>query len=429
VLRLGNGDGEIRSFDTLAEAVASAGTGDAIELQYNGVLPGSAPSEPMTIDGKRITIRAGYDEQQRVYYRPVVEFIADPAVAKRSQMIRVSGQRGGLMVEGVELKITVTGKARSSSGQWSLFSLFETQEVQLVGVGITVVNAKGWPGVSVFDLRQPDGLPAQYAEMDGFMDEGRSEGFAIDLQRCFVRGGADFMTVAHTRPGRVSLRESAFALQSALLNVSGSIELPLAGDALKLEMEHVTAVVGDALLRFEIGTLPHYATKVQATVRDSVLASSSAGPLVFMKGNATPTTFLEMLEWNGNKNVFDRFSEFWSILTDEGSSDLAPHEFETWQQHWQQYASSVAEEAISPADEFTSIWINAWESKKSITHEIVASDLELDRGPTDVDLAATDALARQHNGRSWLVGAAVQELPQVSEGRVGLSSIAPASTR
>lgn len=430
VLRLGNGDGEIKAFATLADAVSSAGSGDTIELHYNGVQPGQTPSEPFTIDGKTITIRAGHDEQQRLY-RPVIEFVADPAVAKRSRMIQVSGERGGLILEGIELKMTVTDEARSSSGQWSLFAVFETQQVQLVGVGITVVNAKGWPGVSVFDLRQPDGLPAQYAAMDGFMDEGRSEGFAIDLQGCFVRGGADFMTVAHTRPGRVSLRESAFALQSALLNVSGSIELPLAGDALKLEMEHVTVVVGDALLRFEIGTLPHYATKVQATVRDSVLASSSAGPLVLMKGNATPTTFLEMLEWNGNKNVFDRFSEFWSILTDEGSSDLAPHKFEMWQEHWQQYASSggnsTPEEAISPADDFTSIWNNAWQAKKSNTHEIIATDLELDR--SDENLVATDALKRGANGRSWLVGAAVNELPRLSEARVGLSSSAPASPR
>jgi hypothetical protein len=278
----------------------------------------------------------------------------------------------------------------------------------------------------VFDLRTPEGLTAQASEMNPFMDDGRANGFTIELQDCFVRGGADFITVAHTRPGRVMLRDSAFALQSALLNVTGSLELPLAGDAITLQMEHVTAVVGDALLRFEVGTLPYYATKVQATVRDSVLASSSAGPLVVMTGNATPATFLDMLEWNGNNNVFDRFSEYWSILTDEGSSDLAPHRFELWQKRWQQYASSggnsIAEKAISPLDSFATIWRNASEAKKPSTHETTAGDLELDPRPGEIDLTATDALDRGFALRSGLIGAPVRELPAFFNSSFGLSS-------
>jgi hypothetical protein len=276
-------------------------------------------------------------------------------------------------------------------------------------------------------------MSAQFSEMNGFMDEGRAEGFGIDLEDCFVRGGADFITIAHTRPGRISLRDSAFALQSALLNVAGSLDMPLAGDAVKLELNHVTALVGDALLRFEVGTLPLYAPQVQATVRDSVLASSSAGPLVVMTGNATPQTFLDMLEWNGNRNVFDHFSEFWSILTEEGSSDLAPHKFDLWQEHWQQYATSggnsIAEAAISPADAFSSIWAKGWDVKKSAPFEIVPADLELDPGSTNVDLRATDELERGFRLRSGFVGAAVRELPRLTEPRLGLSLNGPGSTR
>jgi hypothetical protein len=305
-------NGELGEYKSLADAIAFANSGDTIELHFNGPLSEQKASGPVTIDGKQLTIKAGIDEQKRPY-RPLLEFVADPTVAKRSQMIRVTGSRSGLSLQGIDLAMIIAGEARSPSRQWSLFSMSETQHVRLNNVGITVRNSKAWPGVSVFDLRPPDDVTAQAYEMNGVMDEGRVQGFAVELDGCFVRGGADFITVAHTRPGRLTLRDSAFVLQSALLNVTGGIQQPLAGDALKLELVHVTTVVGDALLRLDVGPLPKYAAEIQATARDSVFSSSSAGPLVVMTGNASPTTFLDFLEWNGNNNAFDGFSEYWSI--------------------------------------------------------------------------------------------------------------------
>ncbi|MBA3312452.1 MAG: protein kinase [Planctomycetaceae bacterium] len=433
VLRPNNGEREFGEYASLADAVWFANSGDTIELHFNGRAPGLKPSEPFLIDGKTLTIRAGVDEQGQPY-RPVVEFLADPKLAKPSQMIRVEGERGGLSLQGVELAMTIAGEARSVSGQWSLFSLSETQQVRLRDVGITVVNAKEWPGVSVFDLRPPDGVTPQNNEMNSFMDSGRAQGFTVELDDCFVRGKADFMTVAHTRPGRLTLRNSAFALESALLNVTGGIEQPPAGDALRVELIHVTTVVGDALLRLDVGTLPRYATAVHATVRDSVFATSSTGPLVVMTGNAAPTTFLEMLEWNGTNNVFDGFSEYWSILTEAGSDDSAPHTFLLWTDHWKRLLPSIdaseTEQAISPHESLTSIWAKSWEAKKTNKTEVTAADLGLDPRAGNVDLEATDGPERRANALYDLVGAAIDELPRFSYPPVGITSTeAAASSR
>ena len=417
------GDGaELQGYDSLADAVAFASSGDVIELHFDGRSPGFEASEPLVIDDKSVTIRAGTAPSGEPY-RPLVEFVGDPRVIRPPYMIAVTGDEGCLLLEGVELRVTVTGEAPGASGQWELFSIPAAEEVRLRNVAITLVNVDGWP-LAAFGLRPPEDVSREAYEIKGMMDESRADGFLVELENCLVRGEADLIAIGHTLPGRISMRDSAFALETALLNVTGGLKKPPAGDSVDVRIDHVTAVTGGAVLQLALDRLPRHAPTIRVEASNSVFASASEGQLVLMTGSASLSTFEQSLSWNGRNNVFDGFSQFWSIFTEDGASDAAPTTFDLWTARWAKNGARDprnAERAVAPKDLFTDVWADPQDAKKTPRSTVTAADLALDAERAGELLRASDG---------GPIGASPAALPPVTSPPGGLSAAArPGSAR
>lgn len=412
--------GEPNVYDSLADAVTAALPGDTIELHYDG-LP-VEPSGPLSVRDKQVTIRAGGRPGGEVY-RPVIEFVGDadrdPYAASR--MVTVAGEGGSLHLSGVEVRFSVRGEARNAAGRWALFALSDVEQVRLTGTAVTLVNPEAWP-LTVFDLRPPEGVSAEGLQIMGMMNSEGAEGFSIEMQRCLVRGEADLVTVAHTLPGQVSATDSAFALGSALLNVTGGTDLPLAGDLIDVELDHVTSVVGQAVVQVELGS-GREATPLRVAARDSLFSTTSPGPLVLMDGDKTESAFEKLLTWNGRRNVFDGFSRFWTIFDEDGAAVAGSPNFASWLSRWRSAgpaAGSSDERAIAPGSA-DNVWVDPEAARYKTRSEVTADDLELDVAAVPVDtLDASDG---------GLVGAAPERLPKAYAAPARLGAAGAVSPR
>jgi serine/threonine-protein kinase len=406
--------GEPNRFRTLAEAAAKAYNNDVIELHYDGKPP-EGVTQPFVVERKQITIKAGVDETGRTF-RPIVEFAVDAASnpSAKARMISVAGNAGGLKMEGVEIRMSVLGPARNAAGQWALFALSDTEQVRLTDVAITLVNPEASP-LTVFDLRPPDNVSAESYEIMGMMKDDDAKGFGVEMQRCFVRGPGDLVTIAHTLPGRVAIRDSAFALGSALFNVTGGVEQPLAGDLVQVDLDHVTAVVGQGVLRLHLERGDE-ATPLRFKADNNLFATTTAGPLVQMDGAKSAADFEKALAWVPKGNVYDGFTMFWSIQTDDDLVDMGKTGWSEWTSHWSRGVAdpATAERAISPDDGLTRIWKNPEEVRGVQWDGITADDLALDADDAPIDLlSATD---------SGLVGAPVEKLPETTPAPVSIGA-------
>ena len=318
----------------------------------------------------------------------------------------------------------VAGEVRSGSNHWALFSLSNAEQLRLRNVAITLINPDR-STLSVVDLRPPEGISPETFEVWRMLTSGeRSEEFLVEMRNCFVRGEGGLVTIAHTLPGRIDIADSAFALKSALLNVTGGLEQPPAGDTVRVVFDQVTAVLGGPLLQVEVDQLPRQVAFLRFEVSSSLFAavrddpaSSSSGPLVLMTGNTLPETFMyDTMLWTGRNNVFDGYSQFWSILTENGGAyEAAPTTFELWRERWKGIGSqdpSTFEQAVSPGDPF-SVWLTPHRARNKSRLEITPGDLALDPDDSRGVLETPDGI----------VGAEADSLPPITSPPDGVSSM------
>ncbi len=413
---------EPQGYDTLAEAVENSYTGDTIELHFDGRLPGGIATASYTVDEKSIEIVAG-DAPTGRRYRPLIEFVGD-GLKPQSNLFVITGDGASLTLDGVELRMEVAGEVRSGSNHWALFSLSNAEQLRLRNVAITLINPDR-STLSVVDLRPPEGISPETFEVWRMLTSGeRSEEFLVEMRNCFVRGEGGLVTIAHTLPGRIDIADSAFALKSALLNVTGGLEQPPAGDTVRVVFDQVTAVLGGPLLQVEVDQLPRQVAFLRFEVSSSLFAavrddpaSSSSGPLVLMTGNTLPETFMyDTMLWTGRNNVFDGYSQFWSILTENGGAyEAAPTTFELWRERWKGIGSqdpSTFEQAVSPGDPF-SVWLTPHRARNKSRLEITPGDLALDPDDSRGVLETPDGI----------VGAEADSLPPITSPPDGVSSM------
>lgn len=142
----------------------------------------------------------------------------------------------------------------------------------------------------------------------------------IELTECFVRGHCDLFQVRNTKPGRLSLRDTAMALGGALLRVEGHSERPAEQTRLELELKHVTAIVGQSLIRLDSGDLPRELPPVAVDALNNILMTTTSSPLVTMSGNTSDSDFRKLFVWSGQKNFYDGFDD-WKTVGDVAASN------------------------------------------------------------------------------------------------------------
>jgi eukaryotic-like serine/threonine-protein kinase len=305
--------GTTMSYATLEAAVADAKDGSTIELKYNGRR--AVPEKPFRVSGRRLTIRGSKG------FHPVISFLPRqlPAIGFESRMISIANAS----LELVDLDIQATVPETSASDHWSLVSLGGPDHVRWHGVNLTITNPGNRPAeaVDVSSTRDPmvDRIPGRQTGPMGSPPE-----FEIRIEHSFIRGDCNLCTVRTTEAGRLDVSQSVVALQGSLLSNWGGDESPGDNRRLAVQLEHVTCFLWGGLIQMDGGDVPRYLVPVSVDARNNIFAtSSSTTPLISLAGKTSGDDFARLIRWEGTRNFYDRFSNYWAVGASGSVADAA----------------------------------------------------------------------------------------------------------
>ncbi len=302
-----------KRFPTLEAACAAVTDGSVIELRYNS----RRAEKPLRLSKKNITIRAARG------FHPIIEFAFD-SVATDTHLRLIGVSSGPVQINNVAFEITIP--SFFAVDRISLFSVDRAEQLRLQGVAITL-NNPGQRPAALFDLSSEPGQ--MLADMKMNMSGMARDPLEIELTECFVRGHGDLFQVRNTKPGRLSLRDTAIAIDGSMLRVEGHSDKPAEQTRLELRLEHVTGIVGQNIVRLDSGDLPRELPPVKVDARNNILSLAGNGSLVAMSGSTSDADFRNKLfVWSGERNFYDRCSNFWMFASGE------PFDFDDWKAKW-----------------------------------------------------------------------------------------------
>ncbi len=349
-----------KRFPTLEAACAAVADGSAIELRFNG----HRTEKPFRLSKKNLTIRAAKG------FRPIIDF--SPTNSTSDTHLRlISVSSGPVLINNVAFEINVPPFL--AIDRISLFSVDRSEELKLHGVGMTL-NNPGQRPAALFDLSIEPGQ--MLADMKMNSTGMARDPLKIELTECLVRGNGDLFHVRHTKPGRLTLRDTAIALDGTLLKVEGHSEKPAEQTRLELGLEHVTAVLGQSLIRLDSGDLPRELPPVAVNANNNVLSISGSSGLIATSGNTSYADFRKLFLWKGEKNFYDRCKIFWSFTS--GSESLG---FDEWK-------SNGANNDVGASNEKL-VWVAGRAEMSQVTPESFTLDRQSDE-PNAAVGAATD---------------------------------------
>ena len=293
-----------KRFPTLEAACAAVADGSVIELRYNS----RRAEKPLRVSKKNVTIRAARG------FRPIVEF-ALVSLATDAPLRLIGISSGPVQINNVAFEVSVP--AFFPAERISLFAIDRAEQLSLRDVLITFNNPGQRPS-SLFDISTEPGQ--MLADMKMASTGVARDPLKIELTECFVRGHCDLFHVRNTKPGRLSLRDTAIALDGSLLRVEGHSEKPAEQTRLELELKHVSAIVGQSLIRLESGDLPRELPPVAVDALNNILITSNTGSLVSTNGNTSESDFRKLIGWSGQKNFYEGFND-WKTIGDVGASN------------------------------------------------------------------------------------------------------------
>jgi serine/threonine-protein kinase len=367
--------GEPKPFPTLEAACAQADDGQVIELRYNG---SREPEKPFRIANRKITIRGAKG------FRPIVEFAVKDATApgQSTRMISVAG--GALEFNHVDFRLTVADQFAVKEGEWAaLVSISGTEQVRFQSVAVTVVNPSSRPAAVVEVAPAAGQSMSKMKMMAGAMPTDRPR-YDVKFVESFLRGSAEVAVVRHTHSGQIDLEQTAVSVEGAVLALLGGAEPPAPESQVRLSLEHVTAAVGNGLLRVDSGDSPRELPTVSVHARNNALGSRTPVPMVAMSGSTNAEDFRRLLRWHGEKNFYDRFEAFWSISTPQGMTDFDRLDFDSWKRVW----SAVSDTSEVGATRGGLPWKERWWERTA--RDCTLADFELQRAVAPAIGGATD---------------------------------------
>lgn len=293
-----------KRFPTLEAACAAVTDGSVIELKYNG----RRSEKPLRVSKKNVTIRAARG------FHPIVEF-ALSNVASDAHLRLIGISSGPVHINNVAFEISIPPFL--TADRISLFAIDRAEKLRLQDIAITLSNPGQRP-TALFDISTEAGQ--MLADMKMNTTGVARDPLEIELTECFVRGHCDLIHVRNTKPGRLSLRDTAIALDGSLLRVEGHSEKPAEQTRLELRLDHVTAIVGQSLIRLDSGDLPRELPPVKVEAFNNILITTNSNSLVTMSGNTSEADFRKLFVWSGEKNFYDGFED-WKTAGDVGASN------------------------------------------------------------------------------------------------------------
>jgi hypothetical protein len=303
-----------RHYRTLEAACAAAEDGSTIELQFSDKLV----EKSFRVTRKNLTIRAARG------HTPTIEFVPSEIDSTDSTARMITLNAGPLRIVNVNLQMTIP--ERPSADRYSLFGTSRAGLLAMDRVTITVVNPAHAPA-TILDIasdsgRMPPDMPTTPVAI-------QREALGVQATDCVFRGQSSFTTIAW--PGQAS-----FSMDNCVVGLDGDflqirpLAMPTADrPMLDFSMEHLSARLSGSFLRF-VGPVSVDVPAIECRVRNSIISSTEASPLVVSEVAIPAEDARRMLVWRGERNFFDSVAVFWSV---EASDDVLS--WEGWQTLWQ----------------------------------------------------------------------------------------------
>jgi serine/threonine-protein kinase len=317
----GVGGGE-NAFATLEQACAAADSGDVIELRYNG----PRGERPITLNNRKLTIRAAEQFQPSLVFRPLV---TDPLKYPRA-MFALNGSQVTLLGVSVELDIPRESQAES----WSLFELRQAKSTRLDKCVLSIRNASEQQRayhqeVAFFRITSPP--------ESGVVGSGAPavpEGTGVSLLDCVVRGEATLLRVHDLRPFQLTWDNGLLVTTERLLVADGGQRAVQPAETVKIELRHLTAVVRSGLCRFDQNESAPRQLPAQIACTNSILLAGAGAALIEQTGIAPADRHRERIDWNGERNFYEGFTTYWTAQSIAPEQPPEPWSFETWLSYW-----------------------------------------------------------------------------------------------
>jgi hypothetical protein len=303
-----------RHYRTLEAACAAAEDGSTIELQFSGTLV----EKSFRLTRKNLTIRAARG------HTPTIEFVPSEIDSTDSTARMITLHSGPLRLVNVNLRMTIPDRA--SADHYSLFGTSRPGLLAMDRVAITIVNPTHAPA-TILDIAANSGrMPA---DMPTTPVAIQREELGIQATDCVFRGQSSFATIAWPGQASFSLDNCVAGLDGDFLQVR-PLPMPTASKpVLDFSIEHLSARISGSFLRF-VGPVSVDVPAIECRVRNSIVSSTEASPLIVSEVAIAAEDARRMLVWKGERNFFDAVAVFWSL---EASDDALS--WDDWQSLWQ----------------------------------------------------------------------------------------------
>ena len=326
-------------FSTLGAACAAARPGDVVELRFDGRLE----EEPLELVNLELTIRAAETAQDPSRkYEPVVAFRPaeiDPIGYPRS-MIALVGSRLTLADVQVEFELP----RELPSDRWSLFDVGQGQALKLENCGLTIRNASDQRAayhqqVAFLRLKAAPGSGLLLDDLPG----DAAQRLRVELVDCVVRGEAVFLAVEDLRPVRVDWTNGFLVTTEQLLVSEGGERSPQPGQRIEINLRLLTAVADGGLCRLEHSEFAPYQLPLHVYCANTLVLLKPGASLVEQAGVTAMEPSRERVSWVGDHNVYQGFTDFWTLR--HLDSAIAPEtwDFDQWRGHWDEESSRLGQ--------------------------------------------------------------------------------------
>ena len=310
---------------TLSDALSSAQEGAEIELTFNGLSPVPIKQLPR-LDHQTVRMFAADGT------RPVLEFRGirdDPLATSMFTLIN-----SNLSLEGIAIRLVPDGDATGSA--WSVFDCSGSTHLNLRQCSIAVADTDA-AKVEICQLKESTS------------DKEARHNMEVSLTDVIVRGTADLFHIETQADGQIRLDNCGFGLEGYLLNNTGSASLDDPG-SLELILEHVTCVLGAPLIRIfekQFSAPRRVFSEVRVVSRASVFCSTvDGGTLIESSGTGLLDELSELLNWNGDTNLYLGYSDFWTLqIPNSNLPDLVglDYKLDEWKSYWNTQRSQAQE--------------------------------------------------------------------------------------
>ncbi|MCH2203732.1 MAG: serine/threonine protein kinase [Fuerstiella sp.] len=300
-------------YATLRKAMSELQDGAVIELTFNGTQPVPIRQLPKK-----------HHETVQLYategVHPILEFHGSRDESQNTSIFDLSNC--SLSLDGIGLRLVLDGEGTDTA--WSVFNCSGSTHLDLRRCSIDIVNPD-MAAVEICRLKESTSEKVSRQTTD------------INLTDVIVRGTADMFHLESQTDGFIHLDNCGFGLDGHLLNNTGGTSMDDPG-TLELVLHHVTCIASEPLFRIfenEFSPTRRMISNLIVNSRASVFCSTvENGILVDSEGTGLLDELSELVQWNGDTNLYDRIETLWKLKVPNSDGDYRSFRLIDWNLHW-----------------------------------------------------------------------------------------------